>query len=146
MEEQYRPTDDKILRKKEIILLTRKKHEDLEFQLMELETRCEAELEQAEEHFQNSQILVTQNSQIRQVKQRLSFEFFNKISIFKNTLRELDHQQNVMLHQVILEKDKLEREKQKLKLLFKQKKFEVNELEQKINGLSSPHVKGWFIG
>jgi BMFP domain-containing protein YqiC len=54
-------------RKKEIIAETRKKHEDLEFQLMELETRCEAELEQAEEHFQNEQIIVTQNAQIRQV-------------------------------------------------------------------------------
>ncbi len=56
----------------------------------------------------------------------------------QNTLRDLDHQQNVMLHQVILEKDKLEREKQKLKLLFKQKKFEANELEQKIHRISSP--------
>ena len=55
-------------RKKEIIAQTRQKHEDLEFQLMELETRCEAELEQAEEHFQNEQIFVTQNSKLRQVK------------------------------------------------------------------------------
>ena len=42
-----------------------------------------------------------------------------------------------MLHQVILEKDKLEREKQKLKFLFKQKKVEVDELEQQINRISS---------
>ena len=55
-------------RKKEIIDETRRKHEDLEFQLMELETRCEAELEQAEEHFQNEQIIITQNSKIRQVR------------------------------------------------------------------------------
>ena len=55
-------------RKKEIIAETRKKHEDLEFQLMELETRCESELEQAEEHFQNEQKLVTQNAKVRQVK------------------------------------------------------------------------------
>jgi hypothetical protein len=34
---------------------------------MELETRCEAELEQAEEHFENEQMIVTQNSKIRQV-------------------------------------------------------------------------------
>lgn len=63
-----------LFRKKETILQTRKKHEDLEFQLMELETRCEAELEQAEEHFQTEQILVTQSSQIRQVKSNYSFE------------------------------------------------------------------------
>ncbi len=61
-------------RKKEIIAQTRQKHEDLEFQLMELETRCEAELEQAEEHFQKEQIIVTQNSKIRQVrKKNISF-------------------------------------------------------------------------
>lgn len=35
---------------------------------MELETRCELELEKAEEHLQNEQNLVTQNAQIRQVK------------------------------------------------------------------------------
>jgi hypothetical protein len=62
-------------RKKEIIAETRKKHEDLEFQLMELETRCEAELEQAEEQFQTEQIIVSQNSKIRQL-------FLNKIKIF----------------------------------------------------------------
>ncbi len=54
-------------RKKEILAETRKKHEDLEFQLMELETRCEAELEQAENNFQNEQFIVTQNSKLRQV-------------------------------------------------------------------------------
>ncbi|CAF1681750.1 unnamed protein product, partial [Adineta ricciae] len=120
LEEQYRPSDDKILKKKELLVETRRKHEDLEFQLMELETRCEAELEQAEEQFQHEQIVVAQNSKLRQ-----------------NTLRDLDHQQNIILHQVIIEKEKLEREKQKLKLLFKQKKLEANELEQKLNGLSS---------
>ncbi len=58
-------------------MATRKRYEDLEFQLMELETRCEAELEQAEEHFQKEQIIVTQNSKIRQVGKnpRLSFVF-----------------------------------------------------------------------
>jgi len=61
-------------RKKEIIDEARRKHEDLEFQLMELETRCEAELEQAEEHFQNEQIIISQNSKIRQVKNK-SFVF-----------------------------------------------------------------------
>jgi hypothetical protein len=60
-------------RKKEIIDEARRKHEDLEFQLMELETRCEAELEQAEEHFQNEQIIITQNSKIRQVKTKNLF-------------------------------------------------------------------------
>ncbi len=62
-------------RKKEIIAETRKKHEDLEFQLMELETRCEAEIEQAGEHFQNEQIIVTQNTKIRQVKEKKKFFF-----------------------------------------------------------------------
>jgi len=37
----------------------------------------------------------------------------------------------------MIEKEKLEREKQKLKLLFKQKTLEANELEQKIHGISS---------
>jgi len=60
-------------RKKEIIDEARRKHEDLEFQLMELETRCEAELEQAEEHFQNEQIIISQNSKIRQVKNKNLF-------------------------------------------------------------------------
>jgi len=60
--------NDILFRKKEIIATTRKKYEDLEFQLMELETRCESELEQAEEHFQHEQKYVTQNSKIRQVK------------------------------------------------------------------------------
>ena len=54
-------------RKKELLAETRRKHEDLEFQLMELETRCEAELEQAEEQFQHEQIVVAQNSKLRQV-------------------------------------------------------------------------------
>jgi len=89
---------------------------------MELETRCESELEQAEEQFQNEQKLVIQNAKLRQ-----------------DTLRELDHQQYIILHQATLEKEQLEREKQKLKLLFKQKKIEANELEQKI------HAKGIFI-
>jgi hypothetical protein len=50
-----------------MIVQTRKKQEDLEFQLMELETRCETELEQAEEHFQSERLIVTQNAQSRQV-------------------------------------------------------------------------------
>lgn len=62
-------------RKKEIIAETRKKHEDLEFQLMELETRCETELEQAEEHFHSQQYLATQNSKLRQVKKTTQFFF-----------------------------------------------------------------------
>lgn len=45
----------------------RNKYEDLEFQLMEFETRCESELEQAEIHFQTQQKLVTQNAKFRQV-------------------------------------------------------------------------------
>ncbi|CAF3642028.1 unnamed protein product [Rotaria sordida] len=116
LEQQYSSSDEKILKKKEMITITRKKFEDLEFQFMELDTRCESELEKAEEHFQNEQKLVTQNAQIRQ-----------------NTLRNLDHQQYMALHQAIMEKEKLEREKQKLKLFFKQKKLEVNELEKKIH-------------
>ena len=72
-------------RKKEIIAETRKKHEDLEFQLMELETRCEAELEQAEEHFQTEQIIVTHNSKLRQVKSFLfSRLFFFLLKITKS--------------------------------------------------------------
>ena len=55
-------------RKKELIVQTRQKHEDLEFQLMELETRAEAELEQAEDYFQHERLFVTQNSKLRQVK------------------------------------------------------------------------------
>lgn len=35
-----------------------------------------------------------------------------------------------------MEKEKLEREKQKLKLLFKQKKLEASELEEKINQIN----------
>ncbi|CAF3506603.1 unnamed protein product [Rotaria sp. Silwood1] len=115
LERQCRPSDEKILKKKEMIAVTRKKIEDLEFQFMELETRCESELEKAEEHFQTEQKLVTQNAQMRQ-----------------NTLRDLDHQQYIALHQALMEKEKLEREKQKLKLFFKQKKLEANELEKRI--------------
>lgn len=44
---------------------------------MELETRCESELEKAEEHFQNEQKLVIQNAQIRQVKYSCRFIFSN---------------------------------------------------------------------
>jgi hypothetical protein len=62
-----------------------------------------------------------------------------KILFFQNTLQELDHQQYLVVHQATIEKDKLEREKQKLKILFKQKKFEANQLEEKIHG------KGIFI-
>ena len=51
---------------------------------------------------------------------------------FKNTLHELDHQQYVVLHQARIDKENLEREKQKLKLLFKQKRLEASELEKKI--------------
>jgi hypothetical protein len=111
---------------------TRKRYEDLEFQLMELETRCESELEQAEEHFQTEQQLVTQNAKIRQVES--VFLFIKTLFLFfsKNTLRELDHEQNLVLNQATIEKDKLERDKYKYKLLFKQKQIEANELEQKI--------------
>ncbi|CAF1355104.1 unnamed protein product [Adineta steineri] len=119
-EQQYRASDEKILQKKEIISATRKNYEDLEFQLMELETRCESELEQSEEHFRNEQKLVTQNAKMRQ-----------------NTLRELDHQQYIALHQATMEKDKLEREKQKLQLIYKQKKIEANEFERKIHDIWS---------
>ena len=59
-----------------MIALNRKKYEDLEFQLMELETRSESELEQAEEYFQNEQKLMTQNARIRQVKTVLTKNFF----------------------------------------------------------------------
>ncbi len=129
-----------LFRKKEIIAATHKKYEDLEFQLMELETRCESELEQAEENFQNEQKFVTQNTKLRQVKSLIKRLFFSKFFfLLQNTLRELDHQQNIVLHQANIEKQKLEREKQKLKLLFKQKKLEANELEQKI------HSNGIFI-
>lgn len=38
------------------------------------------------------------------------------------------------LHQAIMEKEKLEREKQKLKFAFKQKKLEASELHQKLCG------------
>ena len=135
-------------RKKELINETRKRQEDLEFQLMELETRYEAELEQAEFTFQNERLCANQNAKIRQVYLNLNqfdnvycnwFAFF--LFHFQNTLRDLDHQQKVILQQAALEKEKLEREKQKLKFLFKQKKMEANELEQKINELASSQEK-----
>jgi hypothetical protein len=63
-----------------MIMATRKRYEDLEFQLMELETRCESELEQAEEHFQTEQQLVIQNAKIRQVK---FFSFYIHSKIFR---------------------------------------------------------------
>jgi S-adenosylmethionine:tRNA-ribosyltransferase-isomerase (queuine synthetase) len=50
----------------------------------------------------------------------------------KNTLHELDHEQYLVLNQAKIEKERLERDKYKFKLLFKQKQIEVNELEQKI--------------
>ena len=56
--------------------------------------------------------------------------------LFKDALRELDHQQYIVLHQATIEKQKLEQQKQKLKLLFKQKKIEANEFEQNIHGKS----------
>ncbi|CAF1598921.1 unnamed protein product [Rotaria magnacalcarata] len=115
LEQNYRSSDEKILKTKEIIAVTRKNYEDLEFQLMVFETHCESELGKAEQHFQNEQKLVTQNAQIRQ-----------------NTLQDLDHEQYIALYQAIMEKEKLQREKQKLKLAFKQKKLEANELEKKI--------------
>jgi hypothetical protein len=40
----------------------------------------------------------------------------------------------MVLHQITLEKEKLEQERRKFKLLFKQKKFEANQLQQKIHG------------
>lgn len=82
---------------------------------MEYETRCESEIEQAEKQFQFEQKRLVDNAQTRQ-----------------NTLHELDHQQYLVLSQCTIEKEKLEREKQKLKLFFKQKQIEANELEQKI--------------
>lgn len=68
-------------RKKELLVQTRQKQEDLEFQLMELETRYEAELEQAEEHFQAQRILVTQNAKMRQVSRR-RFSSTNERKVF----------------------------------------------------------------
>jgi hypothetical protein len=59
-----------------MIAATRKKYDDLEFQFMELDTRCESELEQAETRFQNEQKFVTQNAQNRQVKSFLKNSFF----------------------------------------------------------------------
>ena len=101
---------------------------------MELETRCESELEQAEEQFRSEQKLVTQNAKMRQVKS-FKLDFRQTSCLFlQNTLRELDHQQYLALHQTTLEKEKLEREKQKLKLFYKQKKIEANEYERKIQG------------
>ncbi len=52
--------------------------------------------------------------------------------VSKNTLRELDHEQHLVLNQASIEKEKLERDKYKYKLLFKQKQIEANELQQKI--------------
>lgn len=82
---------------------------------MEYETRCESEIEQAEKQFQYEQKRLMDNAQNRQ-----------------NALHELDQQQYLVLSQSTIEKEKLEREKQKLKLFFKQKQIEANELEQQI--------------
>ena len=91
----------------------KKKYEDLEFQLMEFETRCESELEQAEVHFQNQQQLAKQNATLRQ-----------------DTLRELDQQQTMIYQQATIEKEQLEHEKQQLKTIFQQKKTEIDRFEQ----------------
>lgn len=45
---------------------------------MELETRCETELEQAEMKFQNEQIFITQNSKLRQVRTIERMNLFRK--------------------------------------------------------------------
>jgi hypothetical protein len=45
---------------------------------MELETRCEAELEQAEDNFQNEQRIVTQNAKLRQVQYSIKFYILKK--------------------------------------------------------------------
>ena len=82
---------------------------------MEYETRCESEIEQAEKQFQYEQKRLMDNAQHRQ-----------------KTLHELDQQQYLILSQSTIEKEKLEREKQKLKLFFKQKQIDANELEQQI--------------
>ena len=116
---------------------------------MELETRCEAELEQAEAYFHNERSMVTQNAKMRQVRNAFAVgpSFMNAIhsTRLQHTLRDLDHQQQVILNQVTMEKEKLEREKQKLKLLFKQKKFEANELEQKLHKLTSSREKNLHV-
>jgi len=69
--------------------MTRKKYEDLEFQLMELETRCESELEQAEEHFRNEQKFVTQTAKMRQVKILFCFNnssYFSRRILYVNLI------------------------------------------------------------
>ncbi|CAF1311374.1 unnamed protein product [Didymodactylos carnosus] len=58
------------------------------------------------------------------------------VYVLKNNLRDLDHQQHIILQQVTVEKDKLERERQKLKLLFKKKKLHADDIEQKLTKLS----------
>ena len=78
-----------LFRKKEIIAITRQKYEDLEFQLLELETRCESELEQAEEHFQNEQNLLTQNAKLRQVQKKLIINEKRNMCLFIFYLRML---------------------------------------------------------
>ncbi|CAF3798068.1 unnamed protein product [Rotaria magnacalcarata] len=108
LEEQYRPSDDKILKKKEIIAETRKKHEDLEFQLMELETRCEAELEQAEEHFQNEQITIEENATIRQLRERYNEllhchdEHVKRVELEQKLANELQNREYLIQSQVKL--------------------------------------------
>ena len=52
----------------------------------------------------------------------------------------------MVLHQITLEKEKLERERQKLKLLFKQKKFEASQLEQKLHQSTPKNLYNIKIG
>lgn len=57
------------------------------------------------------------------------FRFF--FLLLQIILRDLDHQQKLILFQINAEKDKLENEKQQFKYLFKMKKCQINEFEEK---------------
>ena len=79
---EYSSNDKQLLsKKKETLLATRKKYEDLEFQFMEYETRCESEIEQAEKQFQIEQKRLMDNAQQRQVGKNVFVNWMNWFSV-----------------------------------------------------------------
>ena len=93
-------------------------HEDLEFQLMELEAKYESELED--------------------IQNRLIKEQDNLLSAFKlrqTNLNEYDQQQTQMLMQVKAETECLEMERQKLIDQFKKQRAQLHQVERKLQKL-----------
>ena len=90
-------------------------HEDLEFQLMELEAKYETELEDIQ-----NRLIKEQDSLLSAFKQRQS------------NLNEYDQQQTQMLMQVKAETECLELERQKLIEKFKKQRAQLQLVEQKL--------------